>query len=94
VEALGWFWGSIRMMLPRNPQITIRDAMGEGPVFHCDAPECGKMFASKPKLTHNYAEEQAEKRMGKAHFPHRQLFETVIFGRRQEVMVPRQELED
>jgi hypothetical protein len=33
MNALGWFWGSIRTILQKNPYTMIRDAMGENPVF-------------------------------------------------------------
>jgi hypothetical protein len=32
MEALGQFWGSIRTMLQKNQQATIREAIGESPV--------------------------------------------------------------
>jgi hypothetical protein len=68
--------------------------MEKGLAFQSKAPDCQKIFASKPNLVHHYVQEHAEKRMGKFDILHRQLFQTVIFDGGQEVMVPKQELED
>jgi hypothetical protein len=47
MQALGWFWGSIRTMLRKGEQVTIREAIRKDSVYQCMVLECGKIFPTK-----------------------------------------------
>jgi hypothetical protein len=51
MKALWWFWLSKRTLLHNNQRTTIRDPIGEGPVYQRIPPECRKIFAMEKNLT-------------------------------------------
>jgi hypothetical protein len=70
IQTLGWFWGSVRMMIQTNAATTIREAIGEGPVFQCRVEDCGKIFATKTKLTRHYSQDYLRKKKNRSVIPH------------------------
>jgi hypothetical protein len=91
VKLLGWFWGSIRTILQKNPQATIRDVMGEGPVLACPAPGCRKIFCKKPNLVIHHAQEHTGANMRTADIEPRRMYQALTFGGEQGATIPRQE---
>jgi hypothetical protein len=47
IEALGWFWGTIRTIIREKPRAMITEILGEGEVYQCMVPQCGQIFANE-----------------------------------------------
>jgi hypothetical protein len=47
IEALGWFWGIIGMIIHEKPRVTIVEVLGEGETYQCRVPQCGQIFANE-----------------------------------------------
>jgi hypothetical protein len=47
IEALGWFWGTIRTIIREKPRATIAEVLGEGEADQCTVPQCGQIFANE-----------------------------------------------
>jgi hypothetical protein len=41
IEALGWFWDTIRTIIREKPRVTIAEVLGEGDAYQCTVPQCG-----------------------------------------------------
>jgi hypothetical protein len=86
--------GSIRKMIKVNAAITIREAIEEGPVFQCEAEDCGKIFATKRNLTCDYSQDHPGKTRSRSVIPHRRMLQTVMIGQRQQTVTPKQRMEN
>jgi hypothetical protein len=91
MQSLGWFWGSVRTMLQANPGITIRDAFGEGPMFQCNHPDCGKLFATEINLNRYYSHDHAGEKRNRSVVPYLRLFQTLGYGGGHEARIPEEE---
>jgi hypothetical protein len=47
IESLGWFWGTIRGMVKKNPRVTIAEALGEGHFWECKMENCHRPFSTQ-----------------------------------------------
>jgi hypothetical protein len=47
IEALGWFWGTIRTIIKQNLRTTIDATLGGGSVWECMVQGCGHFFSRK-----------------------------------------------
>jgi hypothetical protein len=86
MQALGWFWGSIRKMIQANPATTIREAIGEESVFQFGAQDCRKVFATKTNLIRDHAQDHLREKRNRSAILYRQRSQMVMIGVRQEVM--------
>jgi hypothetical protein len=50
IEALGWFWGTIRTIIRERPRATIAEVLGEGEACQCMVPLCGNTFANEKDI--------------------------------------------
>jgi hypothetical protein len=85
MKALGWFWGSMRTILRTRPDATIADTLGEGPVFECGEPNCGRMFAKLRNLNQHCGAEHGRAIGSNSVRPSREFFQSIEYGRRAEV---------
>jgi hypothetical protein len=88
MEILGWFWGSIRTMLLKDPQTVMRDPIGEGEVFQCEI--CDKLFSSVASVNRNHAQEHSDAKIG-ANASNRQMYQTVVAPGRLQPVASRRE---
>jgi hypothetical protein len=47
IEALGWFWGTIRTIVQHKQRATIAEVLGKRKVYQCSVPRCWKVFANE-----------------------------------------------
>jgi hypothetical protein len=67
-------------------QHTIAAVFGEGPVYQCGQPDCGKLYANPQNLNHHYGIEHVGS-IGKNFIrPRREFFQSVEFERREEMI--------
>jgi hypothetical protein len=90
MRALGWFWGSIRIMTQKNQRITIRKAIGECPVYSYIAPEYDKISATEKNLNHQYFQDHHGEKRNRFVIAFRKLLETFEVSGRQERRIPEQ----
>jgi uncharacterized C2H2 Zn-finger protein len=57
IEALGWFWGSIRYNLVLDAETTIEDAIGKEPVMKC--LDCGEVFQDRSSINRHFTPRHA-----------------------------------
>jgi hypothetical protein len=86
IQKLGWFWGSIRTMLKKNGETTIREAIGESQVVRCCTADCGKIFATHTNLNRHYSHDHLGQRMNKADIPHQVMYQSAEIEENQEEM--------
>jgi hypothetical protein len=77
-------------MLQNNQQITIRETVGEDPVYLYKAPESGKIFATEKNLNYHYSQDRRGEKRNRSIIVFRKLFQTLEFDGRQERMIPEQ----
>jgi hypothetical protein len=47
IEAPGWFWGTIRMIIREKPRVMIAEVVGEGEAYKCTVSQSRKIFANE-----------------------------------------------
>jgi hypothetical protein len=60
-------------------------------VYHCNAPECGKNFATEKNLKHDYYQDHPGEKTNRSVIPFGKLFQTLEFGGGHEKRIPQQE---
>jgi hypothetical protein len=47
IEALVWFWGTVRTFVEEKTIATIAEVLGKGEIFRCTVPRCEEIFSSE-----------------------------------------------
>jgi hypothetical protein len=71
-------------MVQMNPEVTIPEAFGEGPVFQCKGRNCNKSFKTERNLNNRYSHDHPEVKRNKSVIPYQRLYQFLISQRRQE----------
>jgi hypothetical protein len=59
IKNLGWFWGTIRMMMKQKPTATIAEALGQGEFLECKMDDCHLPFHSEKALHQHFTQGHA-----------------------------------
>jgi hypothetical protein len=73
-------------MLQGKPQATIAEAFGEGRVYQCGHPNCGKSYGNTRNLSHHHGMEHTGPLASNSNRPRREFFQSIEFERRKERM--------
>jgi hypothetical protein len=60
VEALGWFWGTLRAVVKEDPRITVREMLRDGEVYQCGAQGCEGIFWSEAAVRKHFAQKHSD----------------------------------
>jgi uncharacterized C2H2 Zn-finger protein len=60
IEALGWFWGTIRTIVEEKKKATIAEVLGEGEIYRCTVPRCGEIFSSEKAIRAHFSRKHGE----------------------------------
>jgi hypothetical protein len=61
IEALGWFWGTIRTIIKQNPRTIIGAILGGGSVWECMVQGCGHFFSTEGSIQKHFTKTQGSR---------------------------------